>query len=82
MDDQDDARRIGARDRTIGEDFAVEQPLLVRLPDDDFETGMWLAPRVEPLQPTHRPHEPLLSAGAAGRPAGPRSAARLPPGRQ
>jgi hypothetical protein len=46
-DAQDDGRRIGARERTIGEDFAVEQPLLVRLPDDDFETGIWLTPRVD-----------------------------------
>ena len=46
-DAQDDARRIGTRDRTIGEDFGIEQPLLVRLPDDDFETGTWLAPRVD-----------------------------------
>lgn len=46
-DAQDDGRRIGARERTIGEDFAVEQPLLVPLPDDDFETGIWLTPRVD-----------------------------------
>jgi hypothetical protein len=46
-DAEDDARRIGTRASTIGEDFAVEQPLLMRLPDDDFETGIWLAPRVD-----------------------------------
>jgi Mu transposase, C-terminal domain len=46
-DAQDDARRIGTRDRTIGEDFGIEQPLLMRLPDEDFETGTWLAPRVD-----------------------------------
>jgi transposase len=46
-DTHDDGRRIGTRERTIGEDFAVEQPLLVRLPDDDFETGIWLTPRVD-----------------------------------
>ena len=46
-DARDDARRIGARARTIGEDFAIERPLLARLPDDDFETGIWLSPRVD-----------------------------------
>jgi transposase len=46
-DEADDARRIGERARTIGEHFAVEQPLLRPLPDEAFETGTWLTPRVD-----------------------------------
>jgi hypothetical protein len=36
-DEEDDARRIMQRALTIGEMFAVERPLLVRLPEEDFE---------------------------------------------
>ncbi|RDI65719.1 transposase [Nocardia pseudobrasiliensis] len=43
----DDARRIGARPRTIGEHFAVEKPLLKPLPVEEFETGRWFTPRVD-----------------------------------
>ncbi|CAL9644778.1 hypothetical protein SUDANB32_06433 [Streptomyces sp. enrichment culture] len=32
-DRQDDARRIGSRSRTIAEDFALERPLLMPLPE-------------------------------------------------
>jgi hypothetical protein len=39
----DDARRIGARPRTVGEHFAAEAPL----PDEPFETGRWFTPRVD-----------------------------------
>jgi hypothetical protein len=46
-DADDDARRIGARAHTVGEHFAVEQPLLKPLPDEAFETGTWLAPGVD-----------------------------------
>ncbi|MEU4427679.1 hypothetical protein AB0F81_44240 [Actinoplanes sp. NPDC024001] len=46
-DAANEARPIGTRARTIGEDFAIERPLLTRLPDDDFETGIWLTPRVD-----------------------------------
>jgi transposase len=46
-DDADDARRIGTRPRTIGEHFAVEQPLLTPLPTEPFETGRWFGPRVD-----------------------------------
>jgi hypothetical protein len=46
-DAADDARRIGTRPHTIGEHFAVEQPQLAPLPDEEFETGTWLAPRVD-----------------------------------
>ncbi|MCX5001042.1 hypothetical protein OHB05_00135 [Streptomyces sp. NBC_00638] len=38
-DRQDDARRIGSRSRTIAEDFALERPLLMPLPEEPFETG-------------------------------------------
>nr|WP_307622942.1 IS21 family transposase [Nocardia lijiangensis] len=47
FDDADDARRIGARARTIGEHFEVERALLKRLPDEEFETGLWFTPRVD-----------------------------------
>ncbi len=43
----EDARRIGARIRAIGQDFAAEVPLLVPLPEEPFETGLLLSPRVD-----------------------------------
>lgn len=42
----DERRRIGSRPRTVGEYFAVEQPLLSPLPEEVFETGLLLTPRV------------------------------------
>jgi hypothetical protein len=46
-DAADDARRIGARPRTVGEHFAVERGLLKPLPTEPFETGLHLALRVD-----------------------------------
>jgi len=46
-DAADDHRRIGDRARTVGEYFAIEQPLLAPLPDEVFETGRLFAPRVD-----------------------------------
>ncbi|MFE7114948.1 IS21 family transposase [Streptomyces sp. NPDC057654] len=46
-DQQDDQRRIGERPRTVGEYFAIEQPLLLPLPEDRFETGRLFTPRVD-----------------------------------
>lgn len=46
-DVEDETRRIGTRPRTVGEYFAIEQPLLAPLPADEFETGRWFAPRVD-----------------------------------
>jgi len=46
-DAADDARRIGARARTVGEMFALEAPLLAPLPTEVFETGRWFTPRVD-----------------------------------
>jgi len=43
----EDGRRIGARARTVGQDFAVEAPLLRPLPAEDFDPGLWLSPRVD-----------------------------------
>ncbi|MFJ2034376.1 IS21 family transposase [Streptosporangium sp. NPDC087985] len=43
----EDSRRIGARLRTIAQDFAIEAPLLRALPDDHFSTGLLLTPRVD-----------------------------------
>jgi hypothetical protein len=43
----EDGRRIGSRIRTIGQDFAAEAPLLMPLPDEPFETGLLLTPRVD-----------------------------------
>ncbi|OYO19830.1 IS21 family transposase [Enemella dayhoffiae] len=43
---EDEQRRIGTRAHTIGEHFANELPLLQPLPDENFETGLWSAPRV------------------------------------
>ncbi|MFE9382846.1 IS21 family transposase [Streptomyces sp. NPDC007025] len=46
-DRQDDARRIGARPKTVAEYFALEQPLLRPLPEEPFETGRMFTPRVD-----------------------------------
>ncbi|WP_406324253.1 IS21 family transposase [Streptomyces sp. NBC_01637] len=46
-DEEDDARRIMQRALTIGELFAVERPLLVPLPEEDFETGLVSSLRVD-----------------------------------
>lgn len=43
----DGRRRIGSRPRTIDEYFAVEQPLLLPLPDEPFETGRVFTPRAD-----------------------------------
>jgi transposase len=43
-DVDDEARRIGTRPRTVGELFAVEQPLLTPLSAEVFETGRWFTP--------------------------------------
>jgi transposase len=47
FDRVDDHRRIAHRVRTVGQDYALEAPLLRPLPTDGFETGIWLAPRVD-----------------------------------
>ncbi|WKK23961.1 IS21 family transposase [Streptomyces olivoreticuli] len=44
---QDEARRIRSRPRTVGEYFALEQPLLKPLPVEPFEMGRWFTPRVD-----------------------------------
>ena len=46
-DAKDDHRRVGQRTATVGDDFAVEQPLLRALPSEPFETGLSLRPRVD-----------------------------------
>ncbi|MBC8092702.1 MAG: IS21 family transposase, partial [Pseudonocardia sp.] len=46
-DRKDDARRIENRVRTVGQDFALEAPLLRPLPADPFDDGLWLTPRVD-----------------------------------
>jgi transposase len=46
-DKEDDGRRIMQRALTIGEMFAVERPLLVPLPEEDFETGLVSSLRVD-----------------------------------
>lgn len=43
----DGRRRIGSRPRTIDEYFEVEQPLLLPLPEEPFETGRVFTPRVD-----------------------------------
>ncbi|WP_043687272.1 IS21 family transposase [Streptomyces xylophagus] len=44
---KEDERRIGARMRTIAQDFARETGHLLPLPDDPFATGITLTPRVD-----------------------------------
>ena len=46
-DEADDARRIANRLNSVGVDFAFEFPLLNPLPDEAFETGISLTPRVD-----------------------------------
>jgi transposase len=46
-DAADDHRRITHRVRTVGQDFALEVPLLRPLPTERFETGLSLAPLVD-----------------------------------
>lgn len=43
----DGHRRIGWRPRTVDEYFAIEQPLLMPLPEEPFETGRLFTPRVD-----------------------------------
>lgn len=43
----DEARRIGSRAHTVGEAFAIEQPLLRPVPAEAFETGLMMAVRVD-----------------------------------
>ncbi len=43
----DDGRRVDDRIRSVGQEFAVEAPLLAPLPDDGFEPGLLLTPRVD-----------------------------------
>ncbi|MBM7803349.1 transposase [Curtobacterium luteum] len=46
-DARDDARRITGRRSSVGEDFALEQPLLQPLPAERFDPGLVLHPRVD-----------------------------------
>ena len=46
-DEEEDARRISQRLRTIGQDFAAEHPLLSPLPTETFDPGLVLTPRVD-----------------------------------
>ncbi|MGV9711931.1 IS21 family transposase [Gordonia sp. NPDC003424] len=46
-DEIDNARRIDSRIRTVGEDFAIEHPLLAPLPGEHFDPGVVLTPRVD-----------------------------------
>ncbi|GGT78444.1 hypothetical protein GCM10010207_88080 [Streptomyces atratus] len=48
----DGRRRIGARARTIDEYFEDERPLLLPLPEERFETGWVLTPRVDRYRST------------------------------
>jgi transposase len=44
---RDVSRRINDRIRTIGQDFAIEQPFLAPLPVEVFDPGVVLTPRVD-----------------------------------
>jgi transposase len=46
-DAKDDHRRLEHRTVTVATDFALEAPLLRPLPDEAFETGVTLTPRVD-----------------------------------
>lgn len=47
-DAADDARRIGWRQTTVGEDFAAEAELLLALPEDRYDVATVLHPVVDP----------------------------------
>lgn len=47
IDEGDAARRINGRLQTIGQDFEIEAPLLRALPNEAFEPGLLLTPRVD-----------------------------------
>ena len=46
-DDADDARRIGNRTASVGQDWAFERRLLRPLPAEPFDTALTLTPRVD-----------------------------------
>lgn len=46
-DEEENRRRISQRLRTIGQDFALEAPLLAPLPAESFDPGLVLTPRVD-----------------------------------
>lgn len=46
-DTADNGRRINDRIRTVGQDFAVEAPLLLPVPSEGFDPGLSLEPRVD-----------------------------------
>jgi hypothetical protein len=46
-DDADDARRVGNRSTTVGQDWAFEKTLLRPLPTETFDTALTLTPRVD-----------------------------------
>jgi len=46
-DETDLARRIENRTRTVGQDLALERPLLRALPAEGFDPGLSLSPRVD-----------------------------------
>jgi Mu transposase-like protein len=46
-DDADDARRVGSRTASVGQDWALERPLLRPLPAEPFDTALALTPRVD-----------------------------------
>lgn len=45
-DEADDGRRVNERIRTVAQDFAIEQPLLAPVPQERFDPGLVLHPRV------------------------------------
>jgi hypothetical protein len=46
-DDADDARRVGNRANSVGQDWAFEKTLLRPLPTESFDTALTLTPRVD-----------------------------------
>ncbi len=46
-DDADDARRVGNRTNSVGQDWALEKTLLRPLPAESFDTALTLTPRVD-----------------------------------
>lgn len=47
LDDSEDGRRISHRLRPVGQDFALEAPLLASLPAGSFDPGPVLTPKVD-----------------------------------
>lgn len=76
-DDADDARRVGNRASSVGQDWAVEKTLLRPLPAESFDTALTLTPRVDRYAQVIGALQPVLGAGPVHRPPAAGEAVRV-----